>query len=141
MLHEAWQAFVSRHARVEFELNHLRLLCDAIAPTEKTKRIRQFVRSTPIPADAQASDFVSLGDALTLLAVHLGDVDCFAEVVGCVGGVRDGRDSMRYNAQPRPRFLGYTDSWQRRYGACEGGEHGARPAPREVLILEEYEYG
>ena len=79
-------------ARVEFELHHLRLLCDAIAPTEKTKRIRQFVRSTPIPAGAQASDFVSLGDALTLLAVHLGDVDCFADVVGRVGDVRDVRD-------------------------------------------------
>ena len=56
-----WGSWASSYARVEFELNHLRLLCDAVAPTEKTKRIRQFVRSTPTPAGAQVSDFASLG--------------------------------------------------------------------------------
>ena len=78
------------------------------------------------------------------LAVHLGDVGCFAEVVGNVSGVRDGRDGVLYNARFQPRFLGYTDSWQRRYGACKGPknrEHSVRCAPREEHILEEYKLG
>ena len=126
-------------ARVEFELHHLRLLCDAIAPTEKTKRIRQFVRSTPIPAGAQASDFASLGDALTLLAVHLGDVDCFAEVVSNISRVRDVRDGLVCGAQLQPRLLGYTSSWQRQYGACSSRGHSGGLAAREDHILEEYQ--
>ena len=59
----------------------------------------------------------SLGNALTLLAVHLGDVDCFAAVVGNVSAVRE--EPGLFDAKLQPRFLGYTDSWQRRYGACK----------------------
>ena len=67
-------------------------------------------------------------------------ISIFAEVAGNVSGFRDdGCDGMLYNAELQPRlFLGYTDSLQRRYGACKSREHGVRSVPREEHMLEEY---
>ena len=61
----------SSNEQAMFQLEQLRRMCSAVAPTEATKKSRLFIRRTPIAASAGADSFITLGEAVAVLALHL----------------------------------------------------------------------
>ena len=64
-----------------FQLQPLRRLCNAVAPTSNTKKTHLFTRRTPIAQNTNAGSYVTLAEALAVLGVHLGSEQHFTELV------------------------------------------------------------